>query len=80
MWASPHASTRSPVVGVDDRSKAITAAAPRTKPNGESAMRPYRTAKLAGPRLRLGFEERDRVTPGPGHCLLPVCRKRHVVS
>ena len=39
-WQSPQASTRIPLVGVVDRSYAITAAAPRRNENGVGAMRP----------------------------------------
>jgi hypothetical protein len=38
-WASPQAWTGMAVVGVESRSMAITAAAPRKKAKGDSAMR-----------------------------------------
>ena len=43
MWASPSIMTCMPVTGVCDKSHAITAAAPRKKANGETAMRPIRS-------------------------------------
>ena len=42
MWQSPHACTRSRVVGVCAKSKAIIAAAPRRKVKGDLLIRAYR--------------------------------------
>jgi hypothetical protein len=46
--ASPHAWTVMPVVGVVERSSAITAAAPRKNANGDSAIRSYRIGPSSG--------------------------------
>ena len=49
-WQSPQAWTRMPLVGVEARSSAISAADPRRNGNGPASMRPYRIGISSGTR------------------------------
>src|SRR5436190_2554547 len=51
-WASPHAWTSIPLVGVDARSCAMIAAAPRKHAKGDSTIRPWRIGSSSRIRLR----------------------------
>ena len=66
IWASPHACTKSPVVGRVDKSAAMGRAAPRKKANGEAAMRRWRSGTRKDSRSASCWKMRSTASPRSG--------------
>ena len=66
MCASPHACTKSPVVGSVDKSAAMGRAAPRKKANGEAAMRRCRSGTRKDRRSASCWKMRSTASLRPG--------------